>query len=78
MCRRNSHPKRHEATLIPDSLRESFREAAEIICDAESDSDINIDYDDAIQTSGLCGGRCGNGMRPFRFACYHKSNGNHF
>ena len=75
MRRRNPHPKRREETLIPETLRESLREAAEIVREAESDSDINIDFDDAIQTSALRGGRCGKGMRPFRFTYSHKSNG---
>ncbi len=75
MRRRNPHPKLHEETLVPDGLRESLREAAEVIRDAESDPDISIDFDDAIQTSALCGGRCGKGKRPFQFTYYHKANG---
>jgi hypothetical protein len=53
-----------------------MRGVHQIIQEAQNDSDISIDYDDAIQIGGLCGGRCGdNKKRPFQFT-YHPSDGN--
>jgi hypothetical protein len=55
---------------IPDELRDAMRSAREIIEQAEYDSDVNLDYGDAIQVPRVCGGRIGSGKRPFVFTYF--------
>lgn len=59
--------KDHRDIPIPDDLRAAFQSACEIVQAAGRDPDERIDYDDAIQVGGLCGGRIGKGRRPFIF-----------
>jgi hypothetical protein len=70
MRRQQTKPKDHRRVPIPDELRDAMREVHEIVEEAENDPDISIDYDDAIQVNGLCGGRCGTKKRPFEFTFY--------
>jgi hypothetical protein len=49
-----------------------MREVHEMTQRAETDPDIVLDYDDAIQVDGLCGGKYRNGKRPFAFTYYPK------
>jgi len=63
-------PKDHRLVPIPDDLCIAMAQVQQLIQDAETDPDIVIDCDDAIQVDGLCGGRCGTKKRPFRFTYY--------
>lgn len=72
MRRCQPRPKRQELTPIPDALRESLRDAWYFIRESETDPTIQVDYDDAIQITNLCGGRTGEGKRPFEFTYYHQ------
>lgn len=64
-------PKDKCKVSIPQELRESMREAHEIIQDAERDPEENpIDFGDAIQVGAICGGRIGSTKRPFQFTYF--------
>jgi hypothetical protein len=63
-------PKEHRLVPIPDDLRDAMRAVHQLLQDAENDSDIEVDYDDAIQVDGLCGGRYHEGKRPFGFTYF--------
>lgn len=76
MRRRQPRPKTNQATPIPDALRESMREVQQVIQESGRDPDVRIDFDDAIQTPDLCGGRIGSGNRPFKFTYYHAGDAN--
>jgi hypothetical protein len=60
-------PKERRLVPIPDDLRDNMREVYELVQRARRDPDVAIDYDDAIQVGGLCGGRTGERKRPFEF-----------
>ena len=62
--------KDHRHVPIPDDLRVALRQVHQLLQDAVSDPDIAVDYDDAIQVEGLCGGRYRRGKRPFGFTYY--------
>ena len=47
-----------------------MRAVRQVLRDAENDRDIAVDFDDAIQGEGLCGGRYRAGTRPFGFTYY--------
>ena len=74
MLRKQPKPKERRTVSIPHELRDSLREAYEIIRAAKNDPDISIDFDDAIQTPHLCGGKTGEKPRPFQFTYYHSEN----
>ena len=63
-------PKDRRKVPIPAELRESLREVFELIQQAKNDSDIVLDYDDAIQVGAVCGGRCGEKSRPYVITYY--------
>lgn len=63
-------PKERKLVPVPDELRTSMKEVAELLRDAERDPDVAIDYDDAIQVGRVCGGRIGKGVRPFVLTYY--------
>ena len=50
---------------IPAELRESLRQVFELVGQARDDPDIELDYDDAIQTGAVCGARYGSASRPW-------------
>jgi len=50
---------------IPAELRESLREAHELIQRAKHDPDIQLGCDDGIQIGAVCGGKFGKKLRPF-------------
>jgi hypothetical protein len=66
---RKLEPKEKERrrVAIPEEMRDAFVEVFQRIEQAKRDPDINISYDDAIQFSGLCGGRSRKSKRPFGF-----------
>ena len=55
---------------IPDDLRDAMRQVHELLGHAEDDPGIAVDFDDAIQVGGLCGGRYREGKRPFGFTYF--------
>ncbi|HEV8603754.1 MAG TPA: hypothetical protein VGQ99_00215 [Tepidisphaeraceae bacterium] len=65
--RRILKPKTKERRFVPvpDDLRASLQEVWQLIQDAERDSEVSIDFDDAIQVGSVCGGRVGNEPHPF-------------
>ncbi len=67
--------KVRQLVAIPEDLRQSLREAFELIQEAERDPDCDINYGDAIQTPNLCGGRTGTGKRSFEFTYYANEDG---
>ena len=75
MRRLNVQPKEHRLVPIPEHLRDGMREIHQLLQDAENDPDIAVDYDDAIQVPGLCGGRYRKGKRPFGFTYYPENGG---
>ena len=75
MRRLNVQPKDHRLVSIPEHLRDGMREVHQLLQDAENDPDIAVDYDDAIQVPGLCGGRYRKGKRPFGFLYYPENGG---
>jgi hypothetical protein len=58
-------PKERRSVPIPDNLRSSLRDVRQIIQDSVNNPDSRIDYGDAIQADGICGGRTGKKLRPF-------------
>lgn len=70
MRRPRVQPKDHRLVPIPDDLRGAMREVCRLLKDAGNDPDVAVDFDDAIQVGGLCGGRYRGGERPFGFT-YH-------
>lgn len=64
--------KAHNRILVPPALREALREVMQTIQAAKLDSDIRLDFDDAIQTVCLVGGRVGKNPRPYVFSYYHE------
>ncbi len=70
-------PKDKNKVPIPDELRESMREAYELIEEADRDPDIPIDFGDAIQVGAICGGRIGSARRPFVFTYYPDGDTRH-
>jgi hypothetical protein len=60
-------PKDRRRVPIPEDLRDDMREVWELVQQAKHDRDVSIDFDDAIQVGGLCGGRTGEKKRPFEF-----------
>jgi hypothetical protein len=42
---------------VPEELAVSLKELCEYLDEVESDPDVNLDFDDAIQIGSLCGGR---------------------
>jgi hypothetical protein len=73
--RLNVQPKEHRLVPIPDDLREGMLEVHQLLKEAEWNPEIDLDYDDAIQVNGLCGGRCLKGKRPFAFTFYPENGG---
>lgn len=67
MLRAQPRPKLRQATPVPDELRESLREALDLIHESFRDPDVRVDYGDAIQSPRLCGGRVGTEKRPYEF-----------
>ncbi len=67
MAKRAVKPKERRMVPIPDDLRDVMRETYELILEARRDDTIAIDFDDAIQIGGLCGGRVGKKPRRFQF-----------
>jgi hypothetical protein len=55
---------------IPEELRQSLREVYDLIKRAKHDSDIVLDFDDAIQVGAICGGRIGKENRPYVITYY--------
>ncbi|QDU79079.1 hypothetical protein Pla110_07830 [Polystyrenella longa] len=64
-------PKERRKVTIPQELHDSLREVFELIEEAKNDPDSLLDYDDAIQTEAVCGGRRrGEERRPYVFTFY--------
>ena len=63
-------PKDRREVPIPVELRESLCEVFELIRKAKNDPDIVLDYDDAIQTGAVSGGRYGKDARPYVLTYY--------
>jgi len=63
-------PKDRRKVEIPQELRESLHEVFALIKRAKHDPEISLDYDDAIQTEVLCGGKYGTKQRPFVLTYY--------
>ncbi len=57
--------KERRKVPVPPELRESLREAHELIHQAKYDPDIAMDFDDAIQVGAVCGGMYSKKQRPF-------------
>lgn len=74
MLRLQPREKERRKVVIPDELRDAIREAHFVIQESERDPDVRVDYDDAIQSSCLIGGRVGSAKRPFEFT-YHPESG---
>lgn len=70
MRRLQPQPKDRRKVPIPSDLRDSMREAFEMIREAKRDPDVVIDFDDAIQVGSICGGKVGTKLRPFEFTYY--------
>jgi hypothetical protein len=66
MRRPRVQPKDHRLVPIPHDLRDAMREVHRLLRDAESDPDIAVDYDDAIQVDGLCAGAISRGETSVR------------
>jgi hypothetical protein len=67
MRRKVVKPKERRKVAIPEELRNSMREAYDIIRETKRNGEPPIDFDDAIQTEAVCGGRVGTKLRPFVF-----------
>jgi hypothetical protein len=63
-------PKERRKVAIPADLRDSLREVFDLIQQAKDDPDIILDFDDAIQVGGVCGGRYGKKARPYVLTYY--------
>ncbi len=63
-------PKDRRKVPIPADLRASLHEVFELIQRAKHDPDIALDYDDAIQIGGVCGGRCGKKPRSYELTYF--------
>lgn len=72
MLQKQPVPKERRKVLIPQELREALREANWQIQESKRDPGVRVDYDDAIQFSGLIGGRIGDKRRPFEFTYRHR------
>jgi hypothetical protein len=70
MSRLQPKVKERRKVAIPGELRDSLREVFEVIQQARHDPDIHLDFDDAIQVGGVCGGRYGTRQRPFVLTYY--------
>lgn len=74
MRRLQPKPKDRRKESIPDELRESMKEIFDQIEQSENDPDISIDYDDALQTEAVCGGRFGKKPRPYILTYFPKGD----
>ena len=63
-------PKERRRIPIPADLKDALTEALQLIKDSRCDPDVRVDFDDAIQIGGLCGGKVGEKRRPFEFSYY--------
>jgi len=68
-------PKDRRSVPIPAELRESLREVSDLIRRAKNDSDIVLDFDDAIQIGSVCGGRYGKKPRPYVLTYFPEGDG---
>jgi hypothetical protein len=68
-------PKIKKAIPIPPEMQDAMREVVELVAESERNpNDVNnIDFDDAIQIGGLCGGRDRRENPPFYFS-WHPGN----
>jgi len=67
-------PKDRRKVPIPAELRESLHDVFELIQQARNDSDIRLDYDDAIQVGAVCGGRYGKKPRSYILTYYPRGD----
>lgn len=74
MRRLRPKPKERRKVPIPGDLVESMREIVDILQEADRDREVDLDYDDAIQTESVCGGRYNKKQGRFRFTYYCKPN----
>jgi hypothetical protein len=63
-------PKERKMVKIPAELRSAMREVHQLIKESLADPDINLDFDDAIQVEGLCGGRDKKENKPYVFTFF--------
>jgi hypothetical protein len=70
--RRQIKPKVRKTIEIPYKLRSYLQDVEDLLEEKERNpDDVNIDFDDAIQCGGLCGGRDNRGWLNF---AYHFGN----
>ena len=55
---------------IPYELQISMQEIFQFLEDSKNDPDQYIDFDDAIQTENVSGGKIGDKKRPYHFTYY--------
>lgn len=72
MRRLRPKPKERRKVALPEDLIESMQEVVEVLQEADLNSDVEIDYGDAIQTDVLCGGRSDKKRNRFKFTYYCK------
>lgn len=70
MFRLQPKPKERRKIPIPEELRNAMGEVFSLIKDAKRDSDVVLDFDDAIQIGPLCGGRYQKKPSRFEFRYY--------
>ncbi len=76
MARLKEQPKEkvRETIPVPPELRSALCEVWELVQQAERDPDeFELDFDDAIQVPHVCGGRYGEGLRPYVLSYYPPS-----
>jgi hypothetical protein len=59
---------------VTEELRTDMLDVCEYIDDVADETDVNIDFDDAIQIGSLCGGRINRKQDLYLFS-YHLNNG---
>jgi hypothetical protein len=67
MFRLQPKAKDRQKTRVPDDLRNAMQEVHSLVEEARRDSDVNIDFDDAIQIGPICGGRYKKKPSQFEF-----------
>lgn len=61
-----------QTVKVPQELADDLREVCQFLSYAVNDPDEDLDFDDAIQFGGLCGGRVDRKKDIYTFTYYHE------
>ena len=70
MRKLNPKPKEKRKVDIPYELQVGMFELFQSIQNAQHEQEEQFGFDDALQTDRLCGGKVGDGRRPYIFTFY--------